>query len=144
MHTDWNDLSAPTSTFINDYINNKLPNHVNTYFVPDYQLAARYGLPFIPYEGGQHFADSNNQARADYFMNANRDPLMRTLYKAYFDEWARVTNNSNFMHFASTGMPGLYGSWGVLEYYYSPHNTSYKYLGLHDYLGVTAPPTQSR
>jgi hypothetical protein len=48
----------------------------------DKQLAARYGLPLVAYEGGQHFTGSRFTRD-----EVNTHPMMYDLYRTLFDVW---------------------------------------------------------
>ena len=48
------------------------------------------------------------------FRSANRDPRMGDLYQRILESWHN-SGGGLFMHYASVGQYGRYGSWGALE-----------------------------
>ncbi|MCC7491806.1 MAG: hypothetical protein IT204_05640 [Fimbriimonadaceae bacterium] len=82
------------------------------------QVAAKFGLKLVAYEGGQHFVGvqggENNDALTKLLQQANRHPRMATIYRAYFDAWERAGGDL-FCYFASTSRWSKWGSWGILE-----------------------------
>lgn len=88
-----------------------------------------YGLKLLAYEGGQHLADSQkDEAIANAFISANRDPEMKSIYIDYFNYWYNLTGTGLFCHYYSHGRFTRDGNYGIKEYmddYDSP-----KYLAL--------------
>lgn len=82
-------------------------------------IAARFGLQLIAYEGGQHLAgvaaQQDNAALTALFVAANRDPRMAALYDDYLRHW-REAGGQLMCHFLSVGAYGRYGSWGAKEH----------------------------
>lgn len=82
------------------------------------RLAKSRGLMLLAYEGGQHLvgvgAVQNDQTVTNLFVTANRDPRMGDMYQAMLANW-RDAGGGLFMHYASVGQYGRYGSWGALE-----------------------------
>lgn len=60
----------------------------------DRQLAARYGLPLVAYEGGQHFTGSRFTRD-----QVNTHPMIYDLYQSFFDVW-KEEDGGLFMNFA--------------------------------------------
>jgi hypothetical protein len=75
-------------------------------------------LLLLAYEGGQHLVGvgsvQNNPSVTNLFVAANRDPRMGDLYQRMLESWHN-SGGGLFMHYASVGQYGRYGSWGVLE-----------------------------
>jgi hypothetical protein len=96
-------------------------------------VAARYGVPLIAYEGGQHLLGSE-ALRTDPTLNAlydaaNRDARMGTLYSRYLQDWADA-GGQLFVHFANTYAYGQGGRFGSLEYLSQPRADAPKYDAL--------------
>jgi len=83
------------------------------------QIAERFGIEMIAYEGGQHLVGVGptqwNQEITDFLIAANRDQRMYDAYSRYLDLWKENGGNL-FCHFLSVGQYSAYGSWGVREY----------------------------
>lgn len=82
------------------------------------EVAQRYGLELVAYEGGQHLAGyggaENDEALTALFVAANRDPRMEAIYRTYLQNWQALGGGA-FMAFADVGEYGKFGSWGALE-----------------------------
>lgn len=83
------------------------------------QVADKYGLGLVAYEGGQHLVGvaggENNDALTKLLQAANRHPRMEGIYQRYFDGW-RAAGGGLFCYFSSVGSWSKWGSWGLLEY----------------------------
>lgn len=94
------------------------------------------GLELIAYEGGQHLvvygANSDNQQVINRFIEANRDPFMRDLYRTDLAGWERE-GGGVFCSYSHINQPGRYGSWGMLEYQLQPREDAPKWLGVMDH-----------
>jgi hypothetical protein len=105
-------------------------------------VAARYGLPLIAYEGGQHLvARGDSGFGADPVINglfdrANRDPRMGTLYSAYLARWSSITRGGLLNHHLNCSYPGTggYGRFGSLEYISQPRSQAPKYDALQSWI----------
>jgi len=74
-------------------------------------VAARHGLRYIAYEGGQHLVTTDlDLARA-----VQRDPRMGGVYLRYLEGWRRRFGDTLVLY-AATAPIGEYGSWGLREY----------------------------
>ena len=83
-------------------------------------VADMFGVPLYAYEGGQHLAlkapEMNQHPDVvDLFGRVNTHPRMEEIYKKYFHEWNKITNNSPFFFYQDLGVHSKYGSWGVIE-----------------------------
>jgi hypothetical protein len=91
------------------------------------------GLDLIAYEGGQHLVGvaeaSGNQALAQKFMQANRDPQMKNLYLEDLYGWVQA-GGGVFVSYLSAGRYGNWGSWGTMEYQDQPRSQAPKYDAL--------------
>jgi len=92
-------------------------------------VAQRYGLALIAYEGGQHLANSGDEALSDRFIAANRDPRMGEIYLAHLQAW-RELGGGVFMAFTDIAQPSRFGSWGVLESLTQDPSAAPKYQAL--------------
>ena len=98
------------------------------------EIAARYGLKLIAYEGGQHVY---KKAQA-----LNRNPVMFTLYEEYLKEMAKYF--SHFSHYCHVGQAGDGGAWGCIEYTGQPLTEAHKYRALVEYAGRHDTTAQSK
>ena len=82
------------------------------------QLAKKYKVDLIAYEGGQHLVDWDTREDEDHpnplFYQANRDPRMGRLYYQYLQSWKKA-GGKLFVNFNSPLKWGRSGSWGVME-----------------------------
>jgi hypothetical protein len=92
------------------------------------QLANSRGLPLMAYEGGQHLAGygggENNRRLTRKFIRANRDARMHDLYLRYLEYWLQ-NGGGLFAMFSHAGLPGKWGSWGLLEHYFQMNAPKY-------------------
>ena len=95
------------------------------------QVADKYGLKLVAYEGGQHMVGvagaENNEAITRLFQAANRHPRMGAIYQQYFDAWT-AEGGDLFCYFASTGRWSKWGSWGILQHDDSAEQSSPKFM----------------
>lgn len=84
------------------------------------EVADKYGLLLLAYEGGQHMVGvgggQDNDAMTNLFHQCNAHPRMGTIYKKYFDAWT-ATGGDLFCYFSSVGRWSKWGSWGILQHY---------------------------
>jgi len=82
------------------------------------QLAKKYNLQLVAYEGGQHLVGysgiENNQTITDLFIKFNQDPRLKGIYKQYITKWGQL-GGGLFMNFTDINPSTKWGSWGVLE-----------------------------
>ncbi|MBI1388230.1 MAG: hypothetical protein GC154_07260 [bacterium] len=97
------------------------------------KIADQYGLELIAYEGGQHMVGAggaeNNESLTRLFHQANADPRMNDIYRAYFNAWDEA-DGGTFAYFSSVSRWGKWGSWGALQYYDDDPAQSPKYTAL--------------
>lgn len=97
------------------------------------ELAARFQLPLITYEGGQHLAGfrgaENNDELTQLFIAANRHPRMETIYRKHLQHWYAISG-STFVVFSNVSRPSKWGSWGMLEYQDQPAAEAPKYRAI--------------
>lgn len=93
--------------------------------------AARYGVPLVAYEGGQHLSSImsgiDDPTINALFDAANRDPRMGRLYTRLLQEWSAISGGGLFVHLDECGRMGPYGRWGLLEYIDQPREDAPKY-----------------
>jgi hypothetical protein len=94
-------------------------------------VADRHGVKLVAYEGGQHlcaiFGVENDEAVTNLLMEANADPRMGELYRAYHAAWSE-TSGGLFCHFSSVSEWSKWGSWGLLRQYDEDPRESPKFL----------------
>jgi hypothetical protein len=82
-------------------------------------LAEKYDLKLLAYEGGQHMVGirgaENNDALAELLYAANADPRMGPLYEDYLAAWKTVGGDL-FCHYCSVDRWTKWGSWGLMQY----------------------------
>jgi len=83
------------------------------------EIAAKYGLKLIAYEGGQHLVGirgaENNKELTRLFHEANRHTRIGEFYRRYYDAWAR-SGGDLMCTFSSVSRWSKWGSWGLLQY----------------------------
>jgi hypothetical protein len=100
---------------LQDYVQNKLRLDVRA----TRQLADKYNLPVLSYEGGQHLVAFNSafgtDLNGDFKIAANRDPRMGILYHELIQMWSQETGGQLFNQFSLTSPYSNFGSWGLTE-----------------------------
>lgn len=94
------------------------------------QLAGKYGLRLVAYEGGQHLVGhggaENNAELTKLFQAANRHPRMYDLYRKHLKHW-KEEGGDLYVFFNYATAPSKWGSWGLLEYQDQPIAEAHKY-----------------
>lgn len=102
------------------------------------EIAKRYGLRLMAYEGGQHLVDRKTRSIYDfpnpYYIAANRAPEMASLYIELLEGWRHITGGSLFMAFSAPRTYQAYGSWGVKEHIRQPASEAPKYRALLEFV----------
>lgn len=105
-------------------------------------LANKYGITLITYEGGQHLvAGPQKQKQAAFIettIEANRHPRMGELYQEYFKYWYDQVDGGLFVNFGYVSRPGQFGSWGILETQDQPPEEAPKYMAIKDIMAYLA------
>jgi hypothetical protein len=82
-------------------------------------LAAKFGVELIAYEGGQHLVDwksrSVNSHPTKLFIKANKDWRMSKAYTDFLNGWKK-NGGKLFVNFSAPRTYQWYGSWGTKEY----------------------------
>ena len=97
------------------------------------ELAERYSLDLIAYEGGQHQVQSNDERLTELFIQANRDPRMGEQYTWHLDQWKKA-GGKHFVVFTSPARYSKWGSWGIKEYITQPRSEAPKYDAVLDWM----------
>jgi hypothetical protein len=104
------------------------------------EVAAKYGLKLVAYEGGQHLVGhggaENNEALTRLFHAANRHPRMYDLYVKHLKHWAEAGGDA-YVLFNYVTAPSKWGSWGLLEYQDQPAQEAHKYRAFLDVAAAT-------
>ena len=101
-------------------------------------LADRYGLSLVAYEGGQHlvgaaFGEFDSAESTALFMAANESDRLYDIYSRYLQAW-RDAGGGLFNHFVSCINYGQFGSWGAIRYQEETADQRPKYRALLDAL----------
>jgi hypothetical protein len=95
------------------------------------EIADKYGLQLIAYEGGQHMVGvaggENNEAMTRLFHAANAHPRMGQIYGKYYRAWTEAGGDL-FCYFSSVGKWSKWGSWGIMQHYDDDPAKSPKFL----------------
>ena len=95
------------------------------------ELADKYGLKLLAYEGGQHMVGvgggENNETMTRLFHAANADARMGQIYTKYYAAWT-AAGGDLFCYFSSVGRWSKWGSWGVMQHYDDDPAKSPKYM----------------
>jgi hypothetical protein len=98
--------------------------------VQNKELAAKYGLRYVTYEGGQHVVLPSN---VDLLKQIERDPRMADLYTSYVNKWQQQIGDPLTL-FALTGPISASGAWGLVEYNGQPLSDAPKMRAVHAFL----------
>jgi hypothetical protein len=83
------------------------------------ELARRFGVELVAYEGGQHLVgaagNQDDATLARKLIAANRHKRIGTIYARYLDLWSRAVGSA-FNHFTDVTVPSKFGSWGSVEF----------------------------
>ena len=83
------------------------------------EVAARYGLDLIMYEGGTHIVGRGDAvedaALTEFFTGYNYSPEMAAIYADLLIGW-RASGGTLFNAFVDVSAPTVWGSWGALRY----------------------------
>jgi len=113
-------------------------NHVYKMIGQQADLAKKYGVKLIAYEGGQHLTapgtKSTKQHPNPYLIGANRAHPMEKFYINFLKNWDRITNGGLFVAFSAPRTCQFYGCWGIKEHLNQPNNKAPKYRALQKFL----------
>ncbi len=94
------------------------------FWIRNAEVAHRFGLDLVAYEGGQHlhhsFAVSGLTEQqvttlTNFLTSFVRSPQMGDLYTALWDAWAAVSDGP-MMQYQDVSSPSRWGSWGLLSH----------------------------
>ena len=109
--------------------NELLPKAIK-YMQDQAEVAQRFGLTLVAYEGGQHFAAvrgvENNEEINTLFDAINRHPRMKDLYLRYLAAW-REAGGQLFVNFINCGSYTKWGRFGLREYVDQPREEAPKF-----------------
>jgi hypothetical protein len=91
-------------------------------------IAAKYGLRYLTYEGGQTVLLPKNVLLEQ---QVERDPRMYDVYRDFISDWrSQIGDQLNL--FALSGQIGQYGGWGLVEYLGQPVSGAPKMRAVQD------------
>lgn len=97
------------------------------------ELAKRYGVDLVAYEGGQHLVAYKTHTLTEgpnpYLIEANRDHRMTQLYYKFLHGWKQA-GGKLFIAFSAPRKHSWIGSWGIKEYITQPAHEAPKYRAL--------------
>lgn len=100
------------------------------------QMAEKFGVDLIAYEGGQHLVDWKSrkidQHPTKLMIAANRDWRMAKAYSDFFQGW-RDNGGKLFVNFSAPRTYQWFGSWGTKEYITQPISKAPKHRALLQY-----------
>ena len=83
------------------------------------EIARKYGLKLMMYEGGTHVVpmqgQQGNTELSAFFIHLNYSPEMGALYRDLLAGW-RAISDTPFNAFVDVKTPGPFGSWGALRH----------------------------
>lgn len=104
---------------IEDILSRRDPDSLYGAIKADADLAERFNLEFIAYEGGQHlnwYAPYNNDpSLVDFLNRVNRHPRMYSVYRNYLNLWKRA-GGGEIVLYKTVSRSNEDGSWGLKEY----------------------------
>ena len=103
-----------------DYIENKaLPESIR-WIQGNKEIADKYNLKLMTYEGGQHMVGvgggENNEKLTALLHKVNAHPRLAEVYRKYYQAWEQ-NGGDLFCYFSSVSKWSKWGSWGLLQYY---------------------------
>lgn len=129
--------SNPSESEVASWSLDRLMEYVETVSLPEAirwireqkQVADKYGLSLIAYEGGQHLVgiggSENNEKLTKLIMEANYHPRMGEIYRKYLRAWTEL-GGGLFCHFSSVSRWSKWGCWGLIQYYNEPPTPKFK------------------
>jgi hypothetical protein len=131
-------IAAETPDQVLDHLQEYIDHDMVRQFDAQSQVAKRFGLPLVIYEGGPDLGDASaaisKELRAQITANlvgAWHSPRMREVYGKLI-ETTRARGVRLFMHFEDVEWPSAWGSFGALEYQDESPATSPVYQALMD------------
>ncbi len=111
-------------------------------------LARKHKVRLEAYEGGSgnttfYFPQEQQDAMTNALAAANRSPVMREVYKAFYSTWA-ANGGGLMLQYSGIGAWSKWGFWGALEYVTQDPAAAPKYLGLLDVIASHPEPEPSQ
>ena len=104
------------------------------------EVAQRFGVALVAYEGGQHFVGvggvENNEDINDLFDAINRHPRMKGFYLRYLGAWQEA-GGQLFVNFTNCGPYTKWGRWGLKEYPDQPRADAPKFDAVMEFIEQT-------
>ena len=114
----------------------ELPD-VYTWIQANANLATKYGVELVAYEGGQsligYYGTQDNETLIALYTAANRDPRMTQLYTSYLNAW-KSHGGGLFIHYQNCLNYTKWGCWGSLERLDQDPSTAPKYAALQQFI----------
>ena len=128
------------STAIHEQMLVSIRGEVRSRIAAHSQLARRYNLRLVGYEGGAHdsssyFPADKQEAMTALFAAAHRHPRMREVYREYFESWI-AAGGGVLMQYCDVGKWSQWGLWSVLESTTQDPATAPKYQALLDVIAA--------
>ena len=134
-----------TSDQVVDQMLANIGGDIKTWMTANAALATKYKLKLKAYESGagdssSYFPADKQDAMTALFSAAHRNPRMKDVYDAYFEQWI-AAGGDTMNQFNDAGGWSKWGLWGSLEYITQDPATAPKYQGLLDVIAKhpTAP-----
>jgi len=109
-------------------------NNVYKMIQTQMDLAKKYGVGLVAYEGGQHLTAPGTRSTKDhpnpFLIGANRAHPMEKFYIEFLQNWNRITNGGLFVAFSAPRTCQFYGCWGITEHLNQPVSKAPKYKAL--------------
>lgn len=129
------DVSSWSTDRLMDALEEEIDGQNREWIAAQAQVARKYGLELVAYEGGQHLVGFNGAENdgllTDLFIATNRSPRMYDLYARHLRHWA-AEGGGLFVAFNDVGQPSKWGSWGALEFLAQPPDGAPKARALRD------------
>ena len=107
-----------------------------SYIRKNAEMANKFGVDLIAYEGGQHLVDwksrDTNSHPTKLFIQANRDMRMAKAYTDFMRGW-KANGGKLFVNFSAPRTYQWFGSWGTKEYITQPISKAPKHRSLMDF-----------
>jgi hypothetical protein len=97
------------------------------------EIASRYNLTLVAYEGGQGLVPSSESA-ISAVQQAENNAQMGQLYTQYLNAWVQHAGTGLNILYNYVTPCDIYGCWGALEYQNEPYSQSVKYTAIKNYL----------
>ncbi|MEE9328188.1 MAG: hypothetical protein V3U71_12960 [Cocleimonas sp.] len=109
-------------------------NNVYKMIQQEADLAKKYGVKLIAYEGGQHLTAPGTRSTRDhpnpFLIGANRAHPMEKFYIDFINNWDRISGGGLFMAFSAPRTCQFFGCWGIKEHLNQSDAKAPKYRAL--------------